>query len=94
MDMSFWGSLFSTALPVSLHILPGSFYSMLTNCETLISIWWYVFWYADVLKSKSVPENIYLYFIDYARAFDYVAYNKLWKILIKRWEYQTTWLAS
>ena len=31
-------------------------------------------------------------FIDYAKAFDCVDHNKLWKIL--RWEYQTTWPAS
>ena len=28
-----------------------------------------------------VPENIYFCFIDYAKAFDCVAHNKLWKIL-------------
>ena len=33
-------------------------------------------------KSKGVPEkNIYFCFIDYAKAFDYVDHNKLWKIL-------------
>ena len=32
-------------------------------------------------KSKIVPENIYFCFIDYAKAFDYVDHNKLWKIL-------------
>ena len=32
-------------------------------------------------KSKRVPENIYFCFIDYAKAFDYVNHNKLWKIL-------------
>ena len=26
-------------------------------------------------------KNIYFYFIDYAKAFDYVDHNKLWKIL-------------
>ena len=26
-------------------------------------------------------ENIYFYFIDYTKAFDYVHHNKLWKIL-------------
>ena len=34
------------------------------------------------LKSKRVPEkNIYFCFIDYAKAFDCVDHNKLWKIL-------------
>ena len=28
-----------------------------------------------------VPENIYFCFIDYAKAFDCVAHNKLWKLL-------------
>ena len=32
-------------------------------------------------KSKRVPENIYFSFIDYAKVFDYVDHNKLWKIL-------------
>ena len=32
---------------------------------------------------------IYFCFIDYAKAFDCVDHNKLWKNL-KRWEYQTT----
>ena len=32
-------------------------------------------------KSKRVPENIYFCFIDYAKAFDCVEHNQLWKIL-------------
>src|SRR5574340_1099734 len=35
----------------------------------------------DHRKSKRVPENIYFCFIDYAKAFDCVDHNKLWKIL-------------
>ena len=36
----------------------------------------------DHRKSKRVPEkNIYFCFIDYAKAFDYINHNKLWKIL-------------
>ena len=38
-------------------------------------------------------KNIYFCFIDYAKAFDYVDQNKMWKIL-KEMGYQTTWLAS
>ena len=37
----------------------------------------------DHRKSKRVPENIYFCFIDYAKAFDCVDYNKPWKILKK-----------
>ena len=35
----------------------------------------------DHRKTKGIPENIYFYFIDYTKAFDCVAHNKLWKIL-------------
>ena len=35
-------------------------------------------------KSKRIPENIYFCFIDYAKAFDCVDHNKLWKILQER----------
>ena len=44
-------------------------------------------------KARQFQKNIYFCFIDYAKAFDCVDHNKLWKIL-KRWEYQTTWPAS
>ena len=44
-------------------------------------------------KAREFQQNIYFCFIDYAKAFDCVDHNKLWKIL-KRWEYQTTWPAS
>ena len=39
-------------------------------------------------KAREFQKNIYFCFIDYAKAFDCVDPNKLWKIL--RWEYQTT----
>ena len=32
-------------------------------------------------KAREFQKNIYICFIDYAKAFDYVNYNKLWKIL-------------
>ena len=45
-------------------------------------------------KASEFQKNIYFCFIDYAKAFDCVDYNKLWKILkengILRWEHQTT----
>ena len=31
-------------------------------------------------KKKEFQKNIYFYFIDYAKAFDCVDHNKLWKI--------------
>ena len=44
-------------------------------------------------KAREFQKNIYICFIDYAKAFDCVDHNKLWKIL-KEMEYQTTWPAS
>ena len=41
-----------------------------SNCQHLL----------DHRKSKRVSENIYFCFIDYAKAFDCVDHNKLWKI--------------
>ena len=43
----------------------------------------------DHKKSERGPEKHRLRIVDYAKAFDCVDRNKLWKIL-KRWEYQTT----
>ena len=44
-------------------------------------------------KAREFQKNIYFCFIDYAKAFDCVDHNKLWKIL-KEMEYQTIWPAS
>ena len=32
-------------------------------------------------KARELQKNVYFCFIDYAKAFDYVDHNKLWKIL-------------
>ena len=32
-------------------------------------------------KARGFQKNIYLYLIDYAKTFDYVDHNKLWKTL-------------
>ena len=44
-------------------------------------------------KAREFQKNISFCFIDYAKAFDCVDYNKLWKIL-KAMGIQTTWPAS
>ena len=44
-------------------------------------------------KAREFHKNIYFCFLDYAKAFDCVDHNKLWK-LCKRQEYQTTWPAA
>ena len=36
-----------------------------------------------IAKAREFQKNIYFCFIDYAKAFDGVDYNKLWKILQK-----------
>ena len=45
-----------------------------------------------IKKARGFQKNIYFCFTDYAKAFDCVDHNKLWKFW-KRWEYQTTWTA-
>ena len=32
-------------------------------------------------KTREFQKNIYVCFLDYAKAFDYLVHNKLWKIL-------------
>ena len=44
-------------------------------------------------EAREFQKNIYFCFIDYAKAFDCVDHHKPGKFW-KRWEYQTTWLAS
>ena len=44
-------------------------------------------------KAREFQKNIYFCLIDYAKAFDSVDHNKLWKIL-KEMGYQATWPAS
>ena len=46
-------------------------------------------------KAREFQKNIYFCFIDYAKAFDSVDHNKVWKILKEMGiPYQTTWPAS
>ena len=43
--------------------------------DQIVNIWW-------IIKKATVfQKNIYFCFIDYAKAFDCVGQNKLWKIL-------------
>ena len=45
-----------------------------------------------IKTAREFQKNIYFCFIDYAKAFDCMVHNKLWKFL-KEMEYQTTWPA-
>ena len=46
-----------------------------------------------IQKAREFQKNIHFCFTKYAKAFDCVDHNKLWKIL-KISEYQTTWSGS
>ena len=50
-------------------------------------------WIMEKARGFQEKKKICFCFIDYAKAFDCVDHNKLWKIL-KEMEYQTTWPAS
>ena len=41
----------------------------------------FIFGDSQIKKARQFQKNIYFCFIDYAKAFDYVNHNKLWKIL-------------
>ena len=43
--------------------------------DQIVNICWII------VKARDFQENIYSCFIDYAKAFDCMDYNKLWKIL-------------
>ena len=43
--------------------------------DQIANIWWII------KKAREFHKNIYFHFIDYAKAFDCVDHNKLWKIL-------------
>ena len=68
------------------------------NQRSIVNVCWII------EQARELQKNIYFCFIEYAKAFDCVDHNKLWKILffffsnygkfLKRWEYQTTWPAS
>ena len=43
--------------------------------DPIVNIWWIT------KKAREIQKNIYFCFIDYAKSFDCVDHNKLWKIL-------------
>ena len=55
--------------------------------DQIVNICWII------KKAREFQKNIYLCFIDYTKAFDYVDHNKLWKVL-KEVGYQTILLVS
>ena len=56
------------------YAIPASLYSVLfTYCSKMYSI--------IIEKAREFQKNLYFCFIDYAKAFDCVDHNKLWRIL-------------
>ena len=47
--------------------------------DQIANIWWVI------EKAREFQKNIYFRFTDYAKAFDCVDQNKLWKILQEMW---------
>src|SRR5574337_474693 len=43
--------------------------------DQIVNMWWII------EKARELKKNIYFFFIDYAKAFDCVDHNKLWKIV-------------
>ena len=48
---------------------------MIRTCQESVSICWII------EKTREFQKNIYFCFIDYAKAFDSVDHNQLWKIV-------------
>ena len=55
------------------------FFALIAEDGFLISLIANIRWIME--KAKEFQKNIYFCFIDYAKAFDCVDHNKLWKIL-------------
>ena len=68
---------------VSIHPLPNSFFSIHRELKLIKSYWTDPKMPVSIGSSKKweLQKNIYFCFIDYAKAFDCVDHNKLWKIL-------------
>ena len=49
--------------------------------------------YWIIKKAREFQKNIYFCFIDYAKGFDYVDHNKLWKILKRDWNTRLPYLS-
>ena len=69
-----------------IHIIKG--FSVVNETEVDVFLAFPCFFYGPVdvgnliiQKAREFHKNIYFCFIDYTKAFDYVGYNKLWKIL-------------
>ena len=71
-------ALISYASKVMLKILQASFRKRRGTRDQIANI------HSIMEKAREFQKNIYFCFIDYAKAFDCVDHNKLWKILKER----------
>ena len=55
--------------------VPTRFSKVRGTREQIVNICW------SIEKAREIQKNIYFCFIDYAKVFDCVHHNKLWKIL-------------
>ena len=55
--------------------IPAGFQKGIGTRDQVANIHWMV------QKAREFQKNIYFYFIDYVKAFDFVDHNKLWNIL-------------
>ena len=61
--------------PISKEVMGPGFRKGRGTRDQIANIWWII------EKAREFQKNIYFCFIDYAKAFDRVDHNKLWKIL-------------
>ena len=64
---------------VARHGMAHSFIELDKAVVHVIRLWYNICWIIE--KARQFQKNIYFCFIDYAKAFDCVDHNKLWKIL-------------
>ena len=76
-----FGSIPSFFLELFLHWSPVAYWAPSDLGSSSFSILSFCLYILFIEKAREFQKNIYFYFIDYAKAFDCVDRNKLWKIL-------------
>ena len=83
----FWMLSFQQYVNRELPDVPAGFRKGRGTRDQIANIHWIM------EKAREIQKNIYFCFLDYAKAFNCVDHNKLWKIL-KEMGIQTIWYAS
>ena len=80
-SFTFIKKLFISSLLSAIRVLSSAYLRLVVQAgfrkgrEQIANIHWII------EKAREFQKNVYFCFIDYAKAFDYVDHNKLWKIL-------------